>query len=250
MGILAVFAYAAVSYVNTYSSSVGPSSLRSFTARGAGEVVAIPDVAQFTFSVISEGGKDIANIQKENTGKVNKIIDFIKSNGVEKKDIKTQSYNVQPRYQYYECGTAPFSAGTVTTTKKCPPRDIIGYTIKQTVLVKARSFNKIGELLAGAVKNGANSVSGLSFTLDNKEKIENQARAKAIKNAKEKAESIAEAAGFRLGRLISVQENVYIPPPFYRSGMEGAKVVNITPPGIEPGSQKVTSSVVLKYEIK
>ena len=60
-------------------------------------------MAQFTFNIITEGGKDISKIQKENTDKANKAISFIKSKGVEAKDIKTQNYNLEPRYQYYSC---------------------------------------------------------------------------------------------------------------------------------------------------
>ena len=67
--ILLVFAYAAISYVNSYSQSIEPSAFRSFTVSGEGKITAIPDVAQFNFSVITEGGKDIAKLQKENTEK-------------------------------------------------------------------------------------------------------------------------------------------------------------------------------------
>ncbi len=245
VAILAVFAYASLSYVNTYSKSIEPSAFRSFSVSGEGKVVAIPDVVQFTFSVITEGGMDLANLQAENTGKTNKIIDFIKSQGVEDKDIKTESYNVQPRYQYYQCNRIFIEDGA----DPCPPAEIVGYTISQTVLVKARDFSKVGEFLAGAVENGANSVSQLSFTIDDRNAIENQAREQAIKKAKEKAKSIAEAGGFRLGRLLSIEEGGFTPYPVFRT-MEAVGDAGAKAPIIEPGSNEITSNVVLKYEIK
>jgi len=245
--ILLVFAYAAISYVNSYSQSIEPSAFRSFTVSGEGKITAIPDVAQFTFSIITEGGKDIAKLQKENTEKGNKIIGFIKSQGVEDKDIKTQNYNLEPRYQYFNC-YQPMDG----KSKSCPPPEIVGYTIRQTVSIKVRDFFKIGDILAGAIENGANSVSQLSFEIDDIDKIKNQAREEAIKKAKEKAESIAKAGDFRLGKLLSIEEEGFAPTPYYLKNMELSPMDagGLPSPTIEPGSQEVTVNIVLKYEIK
>ena len=97
----------------------------------------------------------------------------------------------------------------------CPPPEIVGYSITQTVSVKVRNFEKIGDLLSGIVDNGANSVSGISFTVDNSTKLENEARKNAMTEAKEKAKAVAEAGGFRLGRLLSVEEGGQY-PTYYR----------------------------------
>jgi len=245
--ILLIFAYAAISYVNSYSQSIEPSAFRSFTVSGEGKITAIPDVAQFTFSIITEGGKDIAKLQKENTEKGNKIIGFIKSQGVEDKDIKTQNYNLEPRYQYFNC-YQPMDG----KSKSCPPPEIVGYTIRQTVSIKVRDFFKIGDILAGAIENGANSVSQLSFEIDDIDKIKNQAREEAIKKAKEKAENIAKAGNFRLGKLLSIEEEGFAPTPYYLKNMEllPMDAGGLPSPTIEPGSQEVTVNIVLKYGIK
>src|SRR3989344_3768127 len=85
---VAIFAsaYAMVSYVGTFARISEPTSYRSFVVSGSGKAVAVPDVAEFTFSVITQGGKNVADLQKQNTEKVNKVIDFMKKNGVESKD--------------------------------------------------------------------------------------------------------------------------------------------------------------------
>lgn len=238
-----VFAYAAVSYVNEYSKAIQPSSFRSFSISGEGKVVAVPNIAQFSFSVITEGGKNIADLQKTNIDKTNKAIEFVKSKGVESKDIQTQSYNLTPRYQYSTC-----------TRGTCPPAEIVGYTISQTVLVKIRAFDKIGDILSGVITSGANSVSQLSFTIDDPSSIQNQARIKAIQQAKEKAMEIAKATGFRLGRLLAIDESNTSPYRYdsLKSAVGlGVAESSIAPaPSIEPGSQDVTIDVTLKYEIK
>jgi len=240
------FAYSVISYVGSYSSSIEPSAFRSFSVSGEGKITAIPDTASFTFSVITEGGKNIVNLQKENTEKTNKIIEFVKSNGVESKDIKTQNYNIEPRYQYFSC---PASFGD--SRKPCPPPEIVGYIIRQTVEVKIRDFAKIGDILTGAAEKGANSISELSFTIDDSDKIKNQAREEAIAKAKEKAVSIAKAGGFKLGRLLSIEEGGDYPLPIYRTmGAAFETEKGLPSPTIEPGSQDVIINVVLKYEIR
>lgn len=247
--VLLVFAYAAASFVRSYGRSIEPSSFRSFSASGEGKVVAVPDVARFTFSVIVQGGTDIAGLQTQNTAKVNKAVSFVKSNGVEDKDIKTESYNLEPRYQRFSCPNGPKLAGTAG--EPCPPPEIVGYTIRQTVSVKVRDFSKIGDLLAGVVEKGANSVSQLSFTIDDRTELENQARVKAIEKAQTKAKAVAKAAGFRLGRILSVSEG--FTPVFRAEAVSfntfgGASVLSA--PTIEPGSQEVTVNITVTYEIK
>ncbi len=241
---LLVGAFSSVKYVNSYSKSIQPASFRSFNVSGDGKVVAVPDVAQFSFSVITEGGKDISNLQKQNSDKVNKAIDFLKKNNIEEKDITTANYSVDPRYQYFNC-----SGGG----RPCPPAEIVGYTVNQSVTVKARNFDKVGDTLAGVVDNGANSVSQLSFTIDDPTEIQNQAREKAIAKAKTKAEAIAEAGDFSLGRLLSIDEGASSqPPPVYGYGYGGGgmdKAV-LSSPNIEPGSKEVNITVTLTYEIK
>lgn len=242
--VLFIFSFITWKYVDFYSKSIQPSSFRSFSVTADDKVVAIPDVAQFNFSVIVQGGKDIASLQKENTEKINKAIGFLKSQGINEKDIKTLAYNLEPRYQYYSCPRE--------TAAPCPPPEIVGYTITQTIQVKVRDFNKIGDVLSGVIQNGANSTSQLSFTIDDPTQFQNQARVKAIKKAQEKAEVIAKAGGFPLGRLLSIEEGGQ-PQPVYRYGLGGAELnaLGAVPaPTIEPGSQEISVSLTLKYEIE
>ncbi|MCH7882998.1 SIMPL domain-containing protein [Patescibacteria group bacterium] len=243
---LFLFSLSAVGFVRSYSKSIEPSAFRSFSVRGEGKAIAIPDVAQFTFSVITEGGLDIAGLQKENTQKANSAIDFIKLEGVKTKDIKTQNYTIEPRYQRFSC-PRPLPGGVV---KPCPPPKIIGYTVRQSVLVKIRNFDTTGDILAGVVKSGVNSVSQLSFTIDDPAELENEARTKAIKQAKEKAKSISKAGGFRLGRLLSIEEGGFFPQPVFRTLEARVAGASAPVPTIEPGSQEIRINVTLRYEIK
>lgn len=241
-------AVSAWSYAGSYADSITPSSFRSFSVSGEGKVTAVPDVAQVNFSVLTEGNKDLGSLQQQNTEKMNKALAFLKEQGVEEKDIKTQQYNISPRYQYYSCPAQTYSA------QPCPPADIVGYSVNQNVEVKIRDFAKIGAVLGGLVENGANTVSQLVFAIDDPTAVEMEARKEAMEKAKIKAEEMAEAGDFKVGRLLGVDESNYYPRPMmYKEalGMGGAAMDSAAAaPSIQPGSQEVTVNVMLRYEIR
>lgn len=243
---LAATSVASVWYVSVYSASTP--SARSFTVSGEGKVIAVPDIAELSMSVLIEGGKNLSDLQKQNAEKTNRIIAFAKDRGVSEKDIQTRSYNISPRYQYFSC--SPIRSGG--ETKPCPPAEIVGYSINQTISVKIRNLNSVGDILAGAVDAGANTVSGPVFTIDDPNTLQNQAREEAVSRAKEKARVIAKAGGFRLGKILSVNEGAYLPQPMLFAGRSAAFDVSGggAAPVIEPGSQEIQVSVTVTYAMR
>jgi uncharacterized protein YggE len=225
-----------------YSQSFEPASFRSFTVYAEGEATAVPDIAQFSFSVITEGGLEgLEQLKDENARKADAIIDYLKSEDVEKEDIKTTSFSVEPRYSNIRCFVG-----------ECPAPEIVGYTIRQSVQVKVRDMDDIGKILSGVVEKGANNVSGPWFTLDDPTEVENEAREEAFKKAKAKAEAMADAGGFKLGKLVSVEEGGIFGKgggvAFAEARIDSGGGVEEIP--IEPGEQEVKITIVLTYEIK
>ncbi len=253
-GIIAILVIAgsAWSYANSYAKQIDPSSIRSFSVSGEGKVVSVPDVASFTFSVITEGGTNVASLQKTNVEKTNGAVAFLKEKGIDEKDIRTESYNVEPRYQYYSCGKYDVSS----SREVCPPAEIVGYTIRQTVSVKVRNFEVIGDVLSGVVEKGANSTSALQFTIDDPTEAKGLAREQAIEKAKDKAKAIAKAGGFSIGKLISINEGTLYASDrnYYKTAMEESYGVGggavPAAANIQVGSEDVSVSVTLIYEIK
>lgn len=141
---------------------------------GEGKVVAIPDIATINLGVTTEK-KDVASAQKENTDKMNKLLAELKKLKIEDKDIQTTNYNIYPKYNWTE------ERG----------QELTGYEVSQSVQVKIRDLDKIGETISQTTAVGANQIGGLSFTIDEPEVLKQQAREKALKNAKEKAEALA-----------------------------------------------------------
>ncbi len=247
LSVLAV-GYAAISAAGTYESAVQPSSYRSFTVSADGKATAVPDVAEFTFSVTTQGGKDLASLQTQNTTAMNKAVDFVKSKGVDAKDIQTSNYSISPRYQY--CSTA------YSSVQPCPPPTIVGYTVSQSADVKIRDFSKIGDILSGVVGSGANDVSSLTFTIDDPTVVQAEARSQAIRKAQAEAQEIAKEGGFSVGRLLTIGTNQNVPQPRYAYNEKsvfgaGVSVSAAAPaPSIEAGSEEVRVSVTLQYEIR
>jgi uncharacterized protein YggE len=229
VGIL-IFSFSTLWFVYEYSKS--KPVLRTFSVSGEGKEIVIPNIAEIRIGVVSEG-KDLTELQKENSEKMNKIINFLKEKGIDEKDIQTENYLVSPKYDYSK-----------------PPYKIVGYTINQDLKVKVRDLSKIGEILSQAINYGANKVSGPNFAVDDKEVYLEKAREKAIKNAKEKAEKIAKSAGFRLGKIISIIESSpFEPIPVMLKEM-GTGGPLTSQPQIEPGSQEIKVQVTITYEIK
>ncbi len=247
VALLAV-AYAVVVYAGAYARSAEPSNFRSFSVTAEGRAIGVPDVAKFTFSVVTEGGTDLAALQAQNTEKVNAAIAYLKSKSIDAKDIKTSQYSVSPRYQYYDCSRL-YGGAT-----PCPPPEIVGYTVTQSVSVKVRDFTIAGDVLSGVVASGANSVSELQFAVDDPTALQDAAREEAIGKARVRAYAVASAGGFSVGRLLGIEESGSRPvyPMYMESAAygKGGGPDTAPSPAIEPGSEDVTVAVTLRYEIR
>lgn len=216
-----------------------PSNVISVT--GEGEAVAVPDVAEFSFSV-NEKGASVEVAQTAATAKMNAAIDFLKNSGVEEKDIKTTGYNAYPQYEYTTC------TGMVCVNEQ----RLIGYEVSQTISVTVRDTAKAGELLSGVGKAGISNVSGLSFKVDDPEKFKKEARLMAIQKAKEQAEVLAEGLDVKLKGVVSFSEDS---SPYNAYGMGGdvrmeMSAKSAAAPQLPAGEEKVTSRVYVTYEIR
>lgn len=239
-----LLAFAAIIYVFEYKQSVDNNyPAKTFSVDGTGDIDVTPNIAQFSVSVVTEGGKDVAQAQQANTEKMNAINAFLKGQGIEAKDLKTTQYTVNPRYNYPNCSGKSI----------CPAPEITGYTINQSLDVKVRDTAKLGDLLSGVVQNGGNSTSGVNFVVDDEDSSKDAARAEAISKATEKAKLLAKVGGFRLGKLVSIYENSS-PTPMDRAyglggGAEMSSAKAIPAPTIEPGTATTKVQMTLTYEI-
>lgn len=240
--VLAVFLAVATIGVLKNLGDINP-AYNSISVSGEGEAVSVPDVATFSFSV-SANTANVSAGQREVTGKMDKILAALDDLGVEEKDIKTTNYSVYPRYVYPQvyCITTP-----------CPPARQVqdGYTISHDVTVKIRDTEKAGEALSLIGEFGATNLSGVSFTVDDPDGVVEEARSKAIADAKDKAEKLAKDLDVRLVRVISFYENGGGPVPYYAEAYGGDTVLrSASAPTLPTGENTTRVSVTVTYEIK
>lgn len=233
--VLVVLGIFSVSAIRHYIDST--TSSRTISVSAEGKTVVTPDIARINFSVVTEGS-DTVKISEENIKKMNKAIDFVKSEGIEAKDIQTAGYNLSPRYEYNEDTRKTF---------------ISGYTLTQTVYVKIRDFSKISSILGALPGFGINDISSLSFDVENQDASLKVARDQAFEKALVKAKEMAKANGVRIKRVVTFsdyQNNypIYAKTMSYDAG-RGVSLESAPVPSIEPGSQEVVVNVSITYEI-
>ena len=243
----ALFAYTNLTAKQAKYSMMGPTTI---SVRGEGEVLARPDIGQFSFAVRAEG-EDAATAQELSAESTNGIIEYLKEAGVEEKDIKTQNYNLHPRYRYEErvCVSGSF----------CPPGEQIidGYEVSQSVVVKVRDLDQAGDLISGVGERGATNISGLQFTIDDETVLKAEARAEAIADAKEKAKQLAEDLDVRLVRMVGFWEDEggFYPEPYFGGVAEMAMDSSVAKRGTlsvstPVGENEIKSTVNITYEIR
>ncbi|MEK7611806.1 MAG: SIMPL domain-containing protein [Patescibacteria group bacterium] len=215
----------------------------TITVSAEGKTVVSPDIASLSFSVVTEG-MDPKKIQTENTQKMNDAIAFIKAEGIEAKDIKTENYNLYPKYDYLR-ESIQYPGGTQVLS---------GYRVMQTVRVKIRDFEKVPTILGALPGKGINQIDNLSFDVEDPDTFLNVAREEAFEKARAKAQAMAKANGVRIKRVVTFSEGSGGYPMYFKTeaayGMGGSDAASVPSPTIEPGSQDVTVNVTVTYEVR
>ncbi len=221
-------------------------AMNTISVNGKGEEFQAPDIATFSFGV-TENAKTVDVAQTAATTKINAAIKALKDNGIDEKDIKTTSYNINPHYEYQQemCVAGSCRSGRQVLT---------GYDVSQNVEVKVRDISKAGSLFTTVGNLGVQNVNGLAFSIDKIEDVRAKARAEAISDAQAKAEVLAKQLGVRIVRISSFYDSGDAQPyyGYAKGGMEimNASVAPMATPSIPSGEQKVTSQVTITYEIR
>ena len=200
---------------------------------GEGKVVAKPDIAKVNLSIVTDALTS-KSAQDENSRKSKAVADFLKGQRVEDKDIKTTGYNINPKYKYPQHGGQP----TIT-----------GYQVNQSMEVKVRDLDKVSAILDGVVSAGVNQVNSLSFEIDEPEKLQAEARQKAIEDAKNKAKELEDQLGVDLGKIVNFSESTGgFPGPIYYEVAKGG--FGGDGPALPTGENEIVVSVTLTYQIR
>jgi len=208
-------------------------SIPTIKVQGKGIVEIQPDEAVVRFGVTSND-KALARAYKQNTAKMNDIINRVANLGIEKKDIQTANYSVRPIY-------AKDSEGRQI------PGKIAVFRIDQQVTVTIRDIAKISSVVDQVMIGGTNVFNGIQFTSSDIESFKIEAKIQAAKEAKKKAGLLTKSLGVKTGRVISIAESGGYYAPRKMRSLNVAR--SESAPMIEPGSIEVTATCNVTYEI-
>lgn len=183
---------------NVYPQAEPPQRL--LTVNGVGMVTVSPDIAYVSIGVQTDD-PSAGTAVRANNATAQAVIEAIKSFGVKDEDITTSNFNVSLSERYDDKGNV------VEKT----------YVVQNTVYVKVRKLETLGDLLDAAIQAGANSINGVSFDVEDRNDAVNRARMLAVESARKQAETLAEAAGVKLGEVQAI--SFYDSAPY--TGLEG-----------------------------
>jgi len=214
----AVVAFAGVGRPDLAGGASEPSG--GITVTGTGTVQSVPDQAQFSLGV-QTNGPTAREALAANSERMRRVLAALFAAGVVKGDVQTQDVSVSKSY----------------------PGN--GYSAANSVSVTIRQLAKAGSILDAASNAGANDIYGPTLTRSDQEGLQAKALGAAVDNARAKARVLAEAAGVRLGSVTAITEGGNQPVPVY----EAAFVQRAPSAPIEPGKQQTSATVRLTFAI-
>jgi uncharacterized protein len=213
---------------------------------GHGQVNVPPDTASVSIG-IDVIQPTLAEAQEQATAQATAVIEALKAAGIADEDIQTAFFNVTILRDY----DAAAAVGTTPESENADPTQITGFEIVNQLQVTVRDTDMLGELLDAAVTAGANSINGVTFSVDDQTAAASEARRQAVEDARTKAEELAAAAGLTLGPVIALAEGTVspMPPPMPAAAdAEMAEAQAVVP--MQPGTSTVAVDVSMAFELR
>lgn len=229
--VLLVFALiAAAGCVNTQ-----PKTENTINVQGTSELSFKPDQAE-VWAGISILKPNAADAQAAANTVINDIIDSLRYKGIQESDISTEQLNLYEEKAW---------ENNVYVSK--------GWRATQTLKVKTTDLTKVGTIVDVAVTNGANTINNINFGLSpaKEQEYKKQAISDASKNAKDKAQTIADSLGVQLGDIKSVSESNYNYVPYRYDLMATAGSMAVKEAAtVMPSDVSVTANINIVYLVK
>lgn len=207
---------------------------RSITVVGEGKVSIEPDIARVSIGVETVKNS-VQEASAENKTLVEAVLAALRAQGIEDKDLQTSGFTIYAERYGPE---GPLAEGDVR------------YRVSNNIMVVIRNLENAGLILDAAVEAGANNIYGVEFALDDNSAAESEARAKAIADAKAKAEDIAGLSEVTLGQVMSVSEVIGSGGGFYAGNFaEQARGFGGGGAPIQPGQLELVMQLQVVYAI-
>ena len=229
----------------------------TITVTGTAERSGAPDLATFSFGVV-ETSDTPEQAQEVISKKTANILEGIKNLEVEEKDIVTNSYTINPRYEWVQLGTqdsriSPDGISYFPGTNN--NQVLVGYDVRQSINVKVRNLDTTSKILSLLAKEGVEDLYGPNFEIEDPEKLQEEARIEAIADAKEKAKRLGQELGVTIGKIVSFNEGSDVAYPFPGYAMAEMSAAPRSAkmdyaPELPSGENTIHSQVTITYKIK
>ncbi len=201
----------------------------TITVTGSATINVVPDMATVSLGVTTTGDTAGAAMAANNDA-VSAVIARLIAAKVADRDMQTSSLSVNPNWVTNAAGTG---------------QEVKGYIASNQLTVQIRALEGTGTILDAAITDGANTLNGLSFGLADQRPVEDEARKEAVADALARARLYAEAAGEKLGPIVSISEGGgYVPPMPMLSKMAGDAGVPVA-----AGEVGVSAAVTIVWQL-
>lgn len=240
VGALAIAAVATAGAIALPSRSanaqdVAPITLpRTITVVGEGKVSVEPDIARINIGV-EVLRPTVREASDANQEIVDSVLAALSAAGIPDEDMQTSNFSV---YAERYGANGPLAD------------DEINYRVTNTVNVKVRDLESVGDILDAAIEAGANNIYGIEFAVDNTASYASDARAAAVADAKARAEELASLTGVTLGDVVSVSEVIGAAAPLYNNFRADAVAMGGGGTSIQPGTLELTTQLQIVYTIQ
>ena len=203
------------------------------TVSGEGSVATQPDMALISLGVTSEA-KTAAEALAANNANMAVVLERLKSRGIDARDLQTSGLSLQPRWDH-------------RSTSPSGSQRIVAYIVSNQITVRVRDLSSLGSILDIAVSDGANTFHNLQFSVAEDGDLMDEARRRAVADARRKADLFAAAAGVALGGIISLDEVQQGRGPVVMARME-SMAADAVP--VAEGEVAIAAKVNVVFEIE
>lgn len=205
---------------------------------GEADVLVVPDEVVFDLAVQTIN-RSLPLAKEQNDERIKKILTLSAKYGIASKDVQTNYFKVGQRFRGRE-----------------ESRIFVGYVVRKDIVMTLRDISRVEAVIADILDAGISEVNGVRFETTEIRKYKDEARARAIRAAREKASALAGEIGQKIGKAYSITEGSgssgfridgqdsndnYVVP----SSSDGITTQNT----IALGQIKITASVTVEFEL-
>jgi hypothetical protein len=212
----------------------------TITVDGEATIYVDPDHASMTLGVVTDGAT-VSDALHQNSAKVNAVLAAVKAQGIKQSELQTSTFSIQPHHPRDKDGSIRYD-------------QVSGYEVTNSLTVTVSDLSKVGAIIDAAADAGANTSNNVVFEVSNREALLDKARADAMRNAKRKADIMANAVGAQVGGLITVGNTLVRSTEFESAAMAPPPPPPPPPPGQEtsilPGQLSISANVTAVFALK